>query len=327
MFFSTAILPLALIQIVACHSGHQYDEQKVLGDPPRWERINTLFLEFEDPTLAALKLEAQQSIVNKNKTLVPFIYEELPLGSIKPLGWILDQLTLEANGLPGHLFDFYKFVHDSPWIGGGSEYSQLNEAAPYWYNGIVPLAYLLGDDRIIAQANAFLHYVLDNQAPDGWLGPETTNQTRGVWARCVLLQGMMNHAIADPSQTDRIVTAMLNYASLAYKMLKNNYQGYLEGPGDNFDHYGFGILRAHDFSTSLQWLYENHPRGQKKMLWEIMNLMWSGAEVAKKDWTTFFTEDGFNKGASHNEAPFEHGVNLAEGLSSSSKALSTANFH
>jgi len=118
-------------------------------------------------------------------------YNLLPLGAIAPTGWIKDQLTLQANGLAGNLMNFYRYVNDSLWVGGAYEYSELHEAAPYWYNAIVPLAYSLKDQRLIDQANTFITYVIDHQADDGWLGPETTRVTRGIWARELLLQGMM----------------------------------------------------------------------------------------------------------------------------------------
>jgi hypothetical protein len=130
-------------------------------------------------------------VSSTNLTLAPYKYDLLPIGSISPQGWMKSQLELQANGLAGHLFNFYRYVNDSLWLGGTYEYSELHEAAPYWYNGIVPLAYTLRDERLVGQANYFLNYVLEHQADDGWLGPETTRATRGIWARCLLLQGMM----------------------------------------------------------------------------------------------------------------------------------------
>lgn len=122
--------------------------------------------------------------------LVPFKFEHLPLGSVTATGWLQDQLQLSADGLAGHLFDFYRYVQRSTWLGGDHEYSELNEAAPYWFNGIVPLAWILDDQRLKDQARAFLDYTLDHQAKDGWLGPETTRQTRGIWARALLFFAM-----------------------------------------------------------------------------------------------------------------------------------------
>lgn len=122
--------------------------------------------------------------------LVPFKYTTFPVGSIAANGWLHDQLELSASGLGGHLFDFYRYVQRSTWLGGTFEYSELNEAAPYWFNYIVPLAWTLDDARLKAQAKSFLDYVLEHQAEDGWLGPEQTRQTRGQWARALLLFGL-----------------------------------------------------------------------------------------------------------------------------------------
>lgn len=126
-----------------------------------------------------------------SEALAPFKFNHFPLGSIRPGGWLRDQIQLSADGLGGHLFDFYRYVARSTWLGGSYEYSELHESAPYWFNYIVPLAWTLDDPRLKKQARQFLDYVLDNQADDGWLGPETTRQTRGIWARSLLAFGLI----------------------------------------------------------------------------------------------------------------------------------------
>jgi hypothetical protein len=67
----------------------------------------------------------------------------------------------------------------------------LNESSPYWFNYIVPLAWTLDDQRLKDQAREYLDHVLNTQAEDGWLGPEKTRQARGIWARSLLLFGLI----------------------------------------------------------------------------------------------------------------------------------------
>lgn len=250
----------------------------------------------------------------EHRNLVPFKYGDIPIGAIKPRGWVTDQLRLAAAGLAGHMFDFYRYVKNSSWLGGKEEYSELNEAAPYWYNGIVPLAYLLDDERLKSQANQFLDYVLCHQADDGWLGPETTRETRGLWARCLLLLGMVEHAQADPGHRTKIIHSMLRFTRLVHIMLKNDYQGYLSNDGDLFDPLKFGLARAHELSTTLQWLYENVPNEDQSVIWDTMDMMWKGAEIGGRDWSKFFVPGVFPRSASIKPQPnFQHGVNTAQG--------------
>ncbi|MCJ7551886.1 MAG: hypothetical protein MUQ30_19630, partial [Anaerolineae bacterium] len=75
--------------------------------------------------------------------LQPPAFRPLPLGSISPTGWLQRQLRIQADGISGHLDEFWPDVRDSQWFGGEAE---AWERAPYWLDGIIPLAYTLNDE-------------------------------------------------------------------------------------------------------------------------------------------------------------------------------------
>jgi uncharacterized protein len=100
--------------------------------------------------------------------LMPLALQPLPLGSIRPQGWLARQLRLQADGLSGHLDEFWPDVAESGWIGGSAEGW---ERGPYWLDGIVPLAYLLDDAALKAKVARWMDYILTHQHADGWLGP------------------------------------------------------------------------------------------------------------------------------------------------------------
>ncbi|PPQ92509.1 hypothetical protein CVT25_010342 [Psilocybe cyanescens] len=65
--------------------------------------------------------------------LAPKKYLSLPLGAVKPSGWLMDQLKVQTNGLAGHEHEFYNYVAQTDWVGGNSYYSNLEEAGSYWF--------------------------------------------------------------------------------------------------------------------------------------------------------------------------------------------------
>ena len=62
-------------------------------------------------------------------------FRPLPLGAIRPAGWLQRQLRLQADGLSGHLDEFWPDVSQSQWFGGKAEGW---ERAPYWLDGAIP---------------------------------------------------------------------------------------------------------------------------------------------------------------------------------------------
>src|SRR6185436_13348206 len=92
----------------------------------------------------------------------------LPLATLRPQGWLLERLRLQADGMAGHLDEFWPDVSRSGWIGGDAEGW---ERGPYWLDGVVPLAYLLDDANLKMKVARWMDYILTHPHPDGWLGP------------------------------------------------------------------------------------------------------------------------------------------------------------
>ena len=85
------------------------------------------------------------------RQLQPLAFTPLPLGAVRPLGWLQNQLRIQADGLSGHLDEFWPDIQESRWFGGEQEGW---ERAPYWLDGVIPLAYLLDDDAAQREGDA-----------------------------------------------------------------------------------------------------------------------------------------------------------------------------
>ncbi len=109
-------------------------------------------------------------------------YMPLPLGAIRPTGWLHRQLTIQAQGLTGHLDTFWPDVAQSQWFGGTAEGW---ERAPYWLDGAIPLAWLLDDRAMQARITGYVDHIVRHQRADGWYAPYPTDvsaQRYDMWA-------------------------------------------------------------------------------------------------------------------------------------------------
>ncbi|KAI1330957.1 hypothetical protein F5Y16DRAFT_395920 [Xylariaceae sp. FL0255] len=265
---------------------------------------------------------------NQNRTLEPWAFSPLPVGSIQPQGWLFDAMAALALGLPGNMFSeavggdgrkFYSYVRESPWLQtpgvAPSDYSDLNEALPYWFNGIVPMAYSLQDSNLKAQVHQVAQTVLDLQTSDGWIGPEDyMKEERIFWGRYPFFLGLTQLAEANATWKETVVNGLQKFFALAHSML-NNSTGFsiCQNVGDCV----WGQVRVADLMITIQWLLENNAGGDDaKLLWNTMTRLHAQNQFKWEEW---YVDGVYQKvvsqpTVSNPDFGFLHGVNVGQGL-------------
>jgi hypothetical protein len=141
-------------------------------------------------------------------------FTPLPLTAVRPAGWLRQQLEIQARGLSGNIDQFWPDLGPrSGWLGGDGE---SWERGPYFMDGLVPLAFLLGDPKLEAKARMWIDWTIRSQRPDGWIGPIKNPGGGGApplendwWPNMVMLKALMQYAEATGDQ--RIVPLMDRY--------------------------------------------------------------------------------------------------------------------
>ena len=189
--------------------------------------------------------------VRSRAPLAKSAFYPLPLGTIRPTGWLLDQMKIQANGLSGHLDETWPDVgSNSGWLGGTGE---SWERGPYFLDGLVPLAYLLDDARLKAKAQKFIDWTLTNQSTDGMIGPRSNNDW---WPRMVMVKALAQYEEATGDK--RVIPALSRY--FAYQ-LRNLPQRPLRD---------WGKFRWQDNAIVVIWLYNR--TGDPKLI-ELARLL------------------------------------------------------
>ena len=136
--------------------------------------------------------------------LVASAFIPLPLTAVRPTGWLKNQLTIQANGLTGHLDEFWPDLGpNSAWKGGPGEGW---ERGPYYLDGLVPLAYILNDQRLIDKTKPWIEWMLNSSQPNGWFGP---SKNKDRWPLAVAMKVLIQYheATGDP----RALTVLKRY--------------------------------------------------------------------------------------------------------------------
>ncbi|MHC4738054.1 MAG: beta-L-arabinofuranosidase domain-containing protein [Planctomycetota bacterium] len=100
------------------------------------------------------------------------VFRPLDLGEITAQGWLKHQLQIQADALSGNLDLFWPDIQKSAWFDGDAEGW---ERAPYWLDGVIPLAYTLDDPNLKEKVTRYINIIVERQHDDGWLGPKNDN--------------------------------------------------------------------------------------------------------------------------------------------------------
>ena len=208
---------------------------------------------------------------------------KLPVGSIKPQGWLREYLLRQKDGLNGKLGTVSDWLdkNNNQWLSDAGDHGW--EEVPYWLRGYCSLAYILDDEEMKKEAQVWFDAVLSNLKSDGFLGPHNyENGNPELWAQMVMLWALQTYY--EYSGDARVLPAMTDY-----------FKWEMNVPDSQFLKGLWQEKRGGDNLWSVLWLYNR--TGDESLLPLIEKL-----HKNTSNW------------AMDNDLPNWHGVNVAQGF-------------
>ncbi|MCK9222176.1 MAG: glycoside hydrolase family 127 protein [Limnochordia bacterium] len=228
--------------------------------------------------------------------LFPLKYLPLPLGQVRPRGWLKEQLEIQSRGLSGSIEEVWEDLGpDNMWLGGSRDGW---ERGPYYVDGLLPLAYLLDDENLKNNVSKWLEAFLNYQDEEGWIGPVEgdphRDYPRDPWPIFVVFKVFVQYYEA--TKEERVLEVMLNFCR------------YLNQHLDAHPLRSWAMFRWADMALCVQWLFDVTEEG-----WLL--------ELSKKlqkqgfNWQNHFTHFIYQRPQPVDKLKMEtHVVNNAMGL-------------
>jgi hypothetical protein len=238
----------------------------------------------------------EQSNTNYKVNIDPLssnAYIKLPLGAVKPGGWLKSQLEIQATGLTGNIEEYWPDLTQSLWKNGNGE---AWERAPYFLDGLVPLAYLLNDEMLISKVKEWIEPILNSSTEPGWYGP---SQNKDRWPLAIANKVLMQYYEATGDK--RALDVLLKYFR------------YLHDSSPDWPDSEWRGVRAMENAVTGYWLYRQ--TGEKWLL-DVMKSI----QENSYDWTSYYEQFPWDSTAlKDNKIPYNweaagltaHGVNNA----------------
>jgi DUF1680 family protein len=183
----------------------------------------------------------------KNQNKVDEKYQILPFGSIKPLGWIREQMQKDVDGFIGNLDKLVPDLINDPIYSSGrlhknsklkdlgntkdgdmegsEQYKWWNsETQSNWWDSYIRNVILLNDKKGLKKVENYIQKVLKNQDEDGYIGIydkelryNFKSENGELWSKTTMYRGLLAYYeySRDPKLWNAIVKAvdnvMINY--------------------------------------------------------------------------------------------------------------------
>ena len=228
--------------------------------------------------------------VSNSAPLAPSPLVKLPIGHIRPQGWLLSQLELMRTGLTGRLPELSRFLGaDSGWItlkGPGWE------EMPYWLKGYADLGYILKDPGIVAAAKKWLDLAFRSQQDDGFFGPPENRRNKDLWPNMLVLTCLQS--LYEATGDERVIPFLTRYFRFEANL-----------PAEDLLPGSWQKLRGGENLESVYWLYN---RTGEPFLLELARRLYERTA----DWESEIISP--ERDRNWQASGFYHGVNIAMGF-------------
>lgn len=179
--------------------------------------------------------------------LQPNAFTKLPVGAVKPEGWLKVYLEKQKEGLTGKLGTISAWLQksDNAWLAKDGKGKWGWEEVPYWLKGYAHLGYILDDKEIQKESKIWLEAALNYQREDGNFGPEIIkNGSNDFWGNMIMLYCIKSYYEFYPEYEDRIEAFLTKY-----------FQFVASVPDEKFLNSYWQKVRGGDLLHILTWAY------------------------------------------------------------------------
>ncbi len=205
--------------------------------------------------------------------------QPLPFGSIKPTGWLKEQMQKDLEGFVGNLDQIVPDLINDPIYStarlqkhskakdlgnlkegdaeGDEQYKWWNsETQSNWWDGYIRNVFLVHDNNGIEKAKKYVESILKTQDEDGYIGIydkelryKFNSENGELWSKATLYRGLL--AYYEYTQDERVFKAV----EKAVDNVMQNYPINASSPFNSGTSFNGGVSHGLTFTDVLERLY------------------------------------------------------------------------